>query len=56
MQSITHRVACKVREALGFTLTLQVTQCVHDSMTDQKLNLLLIFTFYYAFLIYRNYL
>ena len=39
-----------------FTLALQKTQSIHDSITDQKLNLLLIFSFYYNYLKYRNYL
>ena len=39
----------------GFTLTMQVTRCVHDFMTGQKLNLLHIFTLYYKYLIFRYY-
>ena len=34
---------------------LQDTQSIHDSMNIPKLNLLLIFTFYYKYLKYRNY-
>ena len=34
------------------TLTLQETLSIHDSM---NLNLLLIFTFYYKYLKYKNY-
>ena len=29
-----------------FMFTLKETRCVHDSMSDRKLNLLLMFTFY----------
>ena len=34
------------------SLTLQETRSIHDSMNRPKLNLLLIFTFYYKYLIY----
>ena len=33
-----------------FMLTLQETQCIHDFMNIPKLNLLLIFSFYYKYL------
>ena len=52
VESIIHRVSCKK----GFTLILQETRSVHDSMNRPNLNLLQIFTFYYEYLIYRNYL
>ena len=39
----------------GFALTMQVTRCVHDSMTGQKLNLLLIFALNYKYLIFKYY-
>ena len=39
-----------------FTLTLQETRSIHDSMNIQKLNLLLIFTFYYKYLKYDFFL
>ena len=45
MESWILRVSCKVSEA-GFTLTLQDTRSIHNSMNLLKLNLLLIFTFY----------
>ena len=40
----------------GFALTLQDTQSIHDSINIPKLNILLIFTFYYKYLNYINYL
>ena len=40
---------------LGFTLHLQETRSIHDSINFYELNLLLIFTFYYKYLKYRNY-
>ena len=38
----------------GFSLTLQETRSIHDSTNDQKLNVLIIFTFYYKYLKYKN--
>ena len=40
----------------GLTLTLQETWSIHDSMNILKLNVFLIFIFYYKYIIYRNYL
>ena len=37
-------------------LTLQETRSIHDSMNIPKLNLLLIFTFYYKYLKYKDYI
>ena len=34
-------------------LTLQETQSIHDSMNIPKMNLLLIFTFYYKYIKYK---
>ena len=34
-------------QSFGFKLTMKKTRSIHDSMNLQKLNLLLIFTFYY---------
>ena len=38
----------------GFTLTLQEIRSIRDSMNIPKLNLLLIFTFYYKYLKYKK--
>ena len=38
----------------GFTLTLQETRSVHDSINISKMNLLLIFTFYDKYLKYEK--
>ena len=35
-------------------ITLQETQSIHDSMNIPELNILLIFTFYYKYLEYKN--
>ena len=35
-------------------ITLQETRSIHDSMHIPKLNILLIFTFYYKYLEYNN--
>ena len=43
------RVSCK-ESASGFTLTLQETKSIHDSMNIPKIELLLIFTFYYKYI------
>ena len=45
---------CKVSEALWASLTLQETRitCIHGSINRPKL----IFTFYYKYLKYKNYL
>ena len=41
--------------ASGFTLTLQETRSIHDSMNRPKMNLLLIFTFNYQHLKHKNF-
>ena len=35
-------------------LTLQETRCIHDSMNIKKLNVLLIFTFYYKYIKHKK--
>ena len=40
MQSWILRVYCKVSEAQGFTLTLQETRSIHDSMNIPKIELI----------------
>ena len=37
-------------QSKGFTLTLQETRSIHDSMNITKMNLLLILTFYHRYL------
>ena len=41
-------------KGLGYTLTLQETRSIHDSMNILKIELLLIFTFYYRYLKYKK--
>ena len=50
MKSCILRVSCN----LGFTLPLQETRSIHDSMNRPKWNILLIFTFYYKYLKYKQ--
>ena len=42
--------------AKGFTLTLQESRSIHDSMNIPKMISLLIFIFYYKYLKYEKYL
>ena len=39
----------------GFTLTLQKTRSIHDSMNIPNINFLLVFTFYYKYLKCKKY-
>ena len=48
MESWILWVSCKVSEALGFTLTLQDTRSIHDSMNIPKIELITyIYILYY---------